>query len=90
MKGSALQTASDAAAVTQFLRPEDGAWDPKNPADFYFVTTNAFTAPSRMWRLRFSDINNPETGGTITAVLDGTEGPKMMDNMVPSITTDIS
>jgi secreted PhoX family phosphatase len=82
MKGSALQTASDAAAVTQFLRPEDGAWDPKNPSDFYFVTTNGFTAPSRLWRLRFSDINNPETGGTITAVLDGTEGPKMMDNMV--------
>ena len=80
-KGSALQTASDAAAVTQFLRPEDGVWDPKNPADFYFVTTNAFTAPSRMWRLRFTDINNPEAGGTITAVLDGTEGPKMMDNI---------
>ncbi len=82
MKGSALQTASDAAQVTQFLRPEDGAWDPKNPADFYFVTTNAFNAPSRMYRLRFADINNPEAGGTITAVLDGTEGPQMMDNMV--------
>jgi secreted PhoX family phosphatase len=81
IKGSALQTASDAAQVTQFLRPEDGVWDPKNPADFYFVTTNSFTAPSRMWRLRFADINNPETGGTITAVLDGTEGPKMMDNI---------
>jgi secreted PhoX family phosphatase len=80
--GAALETASDAAGVTEFLRPEDGAWDPNNPKDFYFVTTNSFTAPSRLWRLRFNDILNPETGGTITAVLDGTEGPKMMDNMV--------
>ncbi|MFM6984381.1 MAG: choice-of-anchor D domain-containing protein, partial [Chitinophagaceae bacterium] len=34
-----------------------------------------------MYRLRFADINNPELGGTITALLDGTEGPKMMDNI---------
>ena len=80
--GAALETASDAAGVTEFLRPEDGAWDPKNPADFYFVTTNSFTAPSRLWRLRFTNPASPESGGTITAVLDGTEGPKMMDNMV--------
>lgn len=25
---------------TQFSRPEDGAWDPTNPRDFYFVTTD--------------------------------------------------
>ncbi|NQW43014.1 MAG: esterase-like activity of phytase family protein, partial [Bacteroidetes bacterium] len=79
--GAALNTASNTAGVTNFLRPEDGAWDPANPADFYFATTNSFTAPSRLWRLRFTDINNPELGGTITAVLDGTEGPKMIDNI---------
>jgi len=79
--GAALNTKSNALGVTNFLRPEDGHWDPSNPNDFYFVTTNSFTAPSRLWRLRLSDINNPESGGTITAVLDGTEGPKMMDNM---------
>ena len=81
MTGSALNTASNTAGVTNFLRPEDGAFDPSNPNDFYFVTTNSFTSPSRMWRLRFTDITNPEIGGTITAVLDGTEGPKMMDNL---------
>jgi hypothetical protein len=63
------------------LRPEDGAWDPTSPNDFYFATTNNFTSPSRLWKLHFTDINNPELGGTITAVLDGTEGPKMIDNM---------
>lgn len=79
--GASINTNSNAAGVTNFLRPEDGVWDPKNPGDFYFVTTNSFTSPSRLWRLRFTDINNPELGGTITALLDGTEGPKMMDNI---------
>lgn len=79
--GSALNTASNAGGVTTFLRPEDGAWDPSNPSDFYFVTTNAFVNPSRLWKLHFTNIANPELGGTITAVLDGTEGQKMLDNM---------
>ncbi len=81
LTGSVLNTNSNNVGITNFLRPEDGAWDPSNPRDFYFVTTNAFSNPSRMWRLRFTDINNPELGGTITAVLDGTEGQKMMDNI---------
>jgi hypothetical protein len=76
-----IETASDMGGVTKFLRPEDGAWDPLNPADYYFVTTNAFTAPSRLWRLRFSDINNLTAGGTIDMLLDGTEGQKMFDNI---------
>ncbi|MGE0566547.1 MAG: choice-of-anchor D domain-containing protein [Bacteroidia bacterium] len=79
--GSSLQTMSNNLGVTGFLRPEDGVWDPMNPRDFYFVTTNSFSSPSRLWRLRFHNINNPENGGTITAVLDGTEGQKMLDNM---------
>jgi hypothetical protein len=79
--GVNINTASNNLGVTNFLRPEDGAWDPSNPRDLYFNTTNSFTGPSRVWRLRFTDINNPELGGTITAVLDGTEGQKMLDNM---------
>lgn len=79
--GAALNTLSNAKSVTNFLRPEDGSWDPTNLNDFYFATTNSITAPSRLWRLRFSDINNPTKGGTITAVLDGTEGQKMFDNL---------
>ena len=79
--GVALNNRSNLLGVTNFLRPEDGAWDPSNPNDFYFVTTNNFTAPSRLWRLRFIDASKPELGGTITAVLDGTEGQKMFDNM---------
>lgn len=81
LTGAQLNTNSNALNVTNFLRPEDGAWDPANPSDFYFNTTASFTGPSRMWRLRFTDPLQPELGGTITAVLDGTEGQKMLDNM---------
>ncbi|WP_259724175.1 ExeM/NucH family extracellular endonuclease [Synechococcus sp. CS-1332] len=85
-----LEAASDTAGATQFLRPEDGQWDPANPADFYFVTTSRYdqtkdgvgsqVGRSRLYRLRFSDITNPEVGGTITALLDGTEAGNMFDN----------
>lgn len=81
MTGTNQQTLSASLGITQFLRPEDGAWDPSNPSDLYFNTTNAFNSPTRVWRLRFTDIENPQLGGTITAVLDGTEGGQMFDNM---------
>ena len=63
--GLSLNTISNAKGITTFLRPEDGSWDPTNLSDFYFATTNAFTAPSRLWKLSFKDINNPELGGKI-------------------------
>lgn len=81
LNGVELNSLSISSGVTTFLRPEDGTWDPTNAGDFYFQTTNAFSAPSRLWRLHFTDMNNPELGGTITAVLDGTEGQKMLDNL---------
>ena len=79
--GATLQSDSNAAGVTNFLRPEDGAWDPNDPSAFYFVTTASFTTNSRLWRLNFNDPNNPAAGGTIDMLLDGSEGQKMLDNM---------
>ncbi|MDO9709300.1 DUF839 domain-containing protein [Paracraurococcus lichenis] len=81
LDGAALQSASDAAGVTQWLRPEDGAWDTVNHNRYYFVTTDAFDAPSRLWALDFKDASRPELGGSFTALLDGTEGQKMLDNI---------
>jgi hypothetical protein len=69
---------------TGFLRPEDIAWDTQNPNFLYFVTTNSFTAPSRLWRLTFDDIDNPGLGGHIDELLDGSEGQKMLDNITVS------
>ena len=79
--GASLEADSNAASVTRFLRPEDGAWDPNDPATFYFVTTNGFNQPSRLWRLNFADPANLAAGGTIDMLLDGTEGHQMLDNM---------
>ena len=82
--------AGGTAAGTTFLRPEDGAFDPSNPADFYFVTTDRIDniedggtqgANSRLFRLHFSDVNNPLAGGTIDALLDGTDIMNMGDNL---------
>jgi hypothetical protein len=79
----ALETASIAAGVTRFQRPEDGAWDPRNRNrdDFYFVTTASLTLNCRLWRLRFDDVEHPEQGGTIEILLKGNEGHGMLDNV---------
>lgn len=45
--GSAFQGVSNAAGVTNFARPEDGAWNPANPSEFFFVTTGATVAGGR-------------------------------------------
>ncbi len=78
------------AAGTSFLRPEDGAWDPANPTDFYFVTTdrmsttssgNPQTHASSLYRLRFNDVNDVLAGGTIEAVVLPAEVLEMGDNL---------
>jgi Ca2+-binding RTX toxin-like protein len=83
MTGAQVELESDADGVTGFLRPEDLAWDPENPNVAYFVTTNEFNAPTRLYRITFDDITNPTAGGTIEAVIDGTEGydAHMFDNI---------
>ncbi len=88
LTGIELDDLGESKGVTSFLRPEDGQFDPTNPNVFWFVTTASFTGQSRLYKLTFDDITNPETGGTIEAVLsssdlpnNGTTGPRMMDNM---------
>ncbi len=89
--GAQLQTDSATAGVTEFLRPEDGAWNPLNPSEFYFVTTDRFSnveagtgltqGKSRLWRLSYDDLANPETGGTIDLLLTGDDAGQMFDNI---------
>ena len=81
LTGAQLEAQAVANGAASFQRVEDGAWDPNNPRDYYFVTTASFTGKSRLWRLRFADIANPENGGTIDLLLNGTEGHKMFDNI---------
>lgn len=79
------------SAGTVMARVEDGAFDPKNPSDYYFVTTESdrdpkATAPNpalprvtrdggALWKLHYNDIKNPLAGGTLTMLLDGSEAP---------------
>lgn len=79
--GAQIDAASESQGVTSFLRPEDSAWDPEHPNVLYFTTTNSFTGNSRLYKATFADISNPEAGGTIEAVLDGSEGQHMFDNL---------
>eukprot|EP00877_Chromochloris_zofingiensis_P008379 jgi/Chrzof1/3795/Cz13g09040.t1 len=80
-----------------FARPEDGAWDPNNKFDFYFQSTAAINASSRLWKLRF---NEDFMSGTICMVIEGPAaipttpspvglGPKMLDNLGVSKDGDI-
>jgi trimeric autotransporter adhesin len=81
LDANALEADGNGKGVTAFMRVEDGAWNPTNPNEYYFLTTASSSLPSRMWRLTFSDITNPLAGGVIEMVLNGTEGQLMMDNM---------
>lgn len=87
LTGAQLQAAS--SNLTQFGRPEDGAWDPSNPNRFYFLTTGTATQPTRLWEMLFKDASHPELGGTIRVVIEGvfpnsdpnSSLPLMLDNM---------
>jgi hypothetical protein len=84
-----------ATASTTFSRPEDGAWHPFNTRQYYFVTTDQIDTLSdglgsqigqtRLWRLTFDDITNPDVGGVIDLLIDGrtVNGQKvnMFDNL---------
>jgi hypothetical protein len=91
MAGAALDALSIASGVTRFLRPEDGAWDTLDPNVFYFNTTDRYdevkdgsgaqVGASRIHRLRFTDIRQPELGGTIETLADASGPQQMLDNM---------
>ena len=74
-----LQTAATAAGITQFLRPEDGAW--LNANSYLFNTTGSkptgFTTQlsSKVYRLDFTGVNGSgvgdfTTGGNISMLVD--------------------
>src|SRR6185369_1282112 len=90
-----------ATTSTTFSRPEDGAWNPANPNQYYFVTTDrldqvadktgAQIGQTRLWRLTFDDIANPDLGGKIDLLIDGrtVDGEKanMFDNLAVNAQT---
>ena len=83
-KAQNIEAAADGLTLN---RIEDGAFDPRNPEDFYFVTTEGApgTVPGTdppvsrdgggVWRLSLNDVERPWKGGTLTLLLDGGEAP---------------
>lgn len=89
LTGAELEALSTTEGVTQFARPEDGAWTEDGSA-FVFATTASFSGHSRLWRLEFVDPTDPSKGGTARVLLEGpaagtTGGPKMMDNLTVNV-----
>ena len=81
-RGADTVTPVDPAQAFESLKmggPEDGAWDTRVGFEntFYFATkgtsSDGLTAVTRLWKLEFDDITNPEAGGTMTRLLDGPE-----------------
>ena len=76
--GAAFQTASTTAGVTEFARPEDGAW--LNASTYVFNTTGASIIPTggtvgvtqsaRLYKLVFGNTSDFTQGGTISLIVD--------------------
>jgi hypothetical protein len=77
----AVQNTEAAAKGISLNRIEDGAFDPRHPEDFYFVTTEGGKGATAardgggLWRLSYDDVERPWEGGTLTLLLDGSEAP---------------
>jgi uncharacterized protein YjiK len=75
--GTDTNNRATTAGVLQLGGPEDGAWDtrPGFEDTFYFVTkgtsSNGINAPTRLWKMEFADISQPENGGVLSILLDG-------------------
>ncbi len=94
-RNGVAQNVEAAAKGLALNRIEDGAFDPRNRDDYYFLTTEGgSTTPDPatpgvprdgggLWRLSFEDVDRPHLGGTLTLLLDGTEAPLLSkpDNM---------
>ena len=83
--GTAQQAEAVAEGALGLVRIEDGAFDPNNPRDFYFVTTERPTQADQtktdqyggLWRMRYDDITHPAAGGTLSLLLGGNEAVRM-------------
>lgn len=89
LTGAELEALSTSEGVTQFARPEDGAWS-EDGSRFVFATTASFTGHTRLWELEFTDPADPRKGGTATVLLEGPAsgtagGPKMLDNLTVNL-----
>lgn len=65
-----LEAASDAAGAMVFARPEDGAFNPRNRHDYFFVTTGGAAGANSLGRLYQLELRpgDPTKNATLTIV----------------------
>jgi hypothetical protein len=82
MTGPQITAEGVSKGLFRMQRIEDGAWDPRTtrPRDLYFVTTASPTLTSRLYHMRFNDVNIPENGGKIEILINASPG-RMFDNI---------
>ncbi len=80
-----LEAAAQARGSFNFVRVEDGAFDPTNPSAFYFITTGTGAESpinpdslGRLFRLVL-DPSNPLAGGRLTTLLEGDRGDPLVN-----------
>lgn len=96
LPGIALQKDSLRAGVTQFLRLEDGAWDPRDgyESHFWVVSTGDVDGDreadlnTRLFHLIFDDLEHPEQGGRILIEATGRVDGKWNFRLLDSVTVD--
>lgn len=70
MDASQLEAASDAVGALRFARPEDGAFNKRNPNQFFFVTTGGAAGANVLGRLYSVNLNpkDPTRGARLEVV----------------------
>lgn len=80
--GAAQNAEAAAEGGLGFSRIEDGAFNPANKNEYFFVTTEGgdkTPAPTGsrdgggLWKLTFNDVERPQLGGSLALLLDGSE-----------------
>lgn len=82
LDGKALREQAKQLGASGFARPEDGAWDTRDPKIFWFATTDKIGGDSRLMRIVFDNLAEPQRGGRVETMLRAADiGAEMFDNI---------
>lgn len=91
--GAGQQAESVSKGVTEFARPEDGAWSPDGRSFVFATTGNSGGGSAKLYRLNFDDSGDGFQAGSVEMLLDaktltGTDGDfgRSFDNL--TVTAD--
>lgn len=71
---------ADGAGFFDYLG--EGAWDPANPSDYYFLLSDPLMGNSQLAVVHIADWTQPDAVGTAEALLQGTEGQHVLSHLM--------